>query len=68
MTKCLAISRIDFHELLVLFLPLSCISNTKSVLEDFTDGFERHATNLGEAEDHEEPANKADTGVEAEST
>ena len=57
---------IDLRELLVLLLPPAGVADTKAVLEDLTDVLERHALDLREAEDDEEPANEADTGVKAE--
>ena len=60
------VGSVDLRELLVLPLPVSGIANTKTVLEDLADVLQRHALDLGEAEDDEQPADEADSGVEAE--
>ena len=60
------IGSIDLGELFVLFLPLLGVADTEAVLEDLADVLEGHALNLGEAEDDEQPADEADSGVETE--
>ena len=60
------VGSVDLRKLLVLLLPILGIANTKAVLEDLADILQRHALDLGEAEDDEQPAHETDSGVKAE--
>jgi hypothetical protein len=62
------IRSVDLRELLVLPLPLTRVPDTKALRKDLADVLKRHTPDLREAEDDEQPAEKADTGIEAERT
>lgn len=57
-----------FLLMLVLSLPLLAIPDTESVTENLADALERHALDVGIAEDDEDPAEEADAAIEAKST
>lgn len=55
-----------FLLMLVLLLPLLRKLTAETMLEDFADRLQRHALDIRVQEDDEEPADKADSTVEAE--
>ena len=52
--------------MLVFSLPLLGELESKAVLKDFADRFQRHALDIRVEEDDEQPAEEADTTVKAE--
>jgi|SRR5690242_5260739 len=60
------ICSVHLCKLLVLLLPPARISDAKAVLKDLANVLKGHSLDFREAEDDEEPTDKADTSVETE--
>lgn len=52
----------------VVFLPLLRIPNPKTVTENFSNGLQRHPLALRVKQDHENPTEEANSGIEPKST
>lgn len=52
--------------IVMFFLPFLRVSDTETIAEDFSHGFQRHAFALRVEENHEQPTDKADTSIETE--